>query len=55
MNSEEELKKIVGEKCVGVGAVSSRNTIMLFFYGRTLAIKFEHGVMTWEVIEETLH
>lgn len=55
MNTEEELKQIVGKQCVGVGAIPDRACIMVFFLGSTLAIRFDGGVMTWEVVEETMH
>lgn len=55
MNTEEELNPIVGRSCIGVGAIPEYRCLMVFFDGVTLAVKFDSGVMTWEVIGETVH
>jgi hypothetical protein len=55
VNTEEELHGIVGKQCVGVGAIPDKGCIMVFFLGSTLAVRFEHGVLTWEVIQDVVH
>jgi len=55
VNTEMELDPLVGRECIGIGAAPEYRCLMVFFVGATLAVKFENGVMTWEVIGETVH
>lgn len=55
MNTEDELKQIVGKTLVGCGAVPEKELLFLFFMGASLAIRVEGGALIWEVVSETEH